>query len=543
IFLSNSEIASIALESDSAGNDNSGIINLQSNSLILSDRAQISVSTDSQGDAGDIFIEAKDFVSLDRGSVISSAVQEDISATGNGGNIEIKTRSLSLTNGGQVNASVLGDVERTRGGQGNGGNIIVNASESITLSGFNPLEIENFSRNSSALPGASSGFYTLTEVGSRGSGGSIEVNTEALTITDGAVITAQTFNNQNGGNITINANSLEIINGGQVLSNTSSGGNAGQISLDLTGDLLISESDPNFSDRLTQFEPEAIVNAGATSGLFANTDINSTGKGGEIVLTGGNNLILRDTAAISAQSEGTGNAGNINLILQNEVEILDSNIITAADNAAGGEINLSGKNISLAEDADISTNVLSGSGGGGDIILTADSIIAFDDSDIFAFAADGRGGNITLDTPAFFAENFTLNSLEANPEILENNSRADLNATGAVSGAVSIPDVSFIQNSLTELPDNSINTDELVANSCVAPVGNRRQGRFIITGGDSLPLRPGNADLSDFSTGEVRSVPNNNRGWQPGDPIIEPQGMYRLTNGKLVLSRECPNSK
>ncbi len=69
------------------------------------------------------------------------------------------------------------------------------------------------------------------------------------------------------------------------------------------------------------------------------------------------------------------------------------------------------------------------------------------------FAADGQGGNITLDTPAFFAENFTLNSLTSNPDLLENNSRADVNATGAVSGAVSIPDVSFIQNSLTELPD------------------------------------------------------------------------------------------
>ncbi|MEN9871769.1 MAG: hypothetical protein RLZZ171_2761, partial [Cyanobacteriota bacterium] len=197
----------------------------------------------------------------------------------------------------------------------------------------------------------------------------------------------------------------------------------------------------------------------------------------------------------------------------------------------------------LRGDSDISTNVLNGAGGGGNIDITADSIIAFDDSDIFAFAADGQGGDITLDTPAYFAENFTFNSLTSNPDNLDNNSRADLNATGAVSGVVSIPDVSFIQNGLTNLPDNSINTDELVANSCVSPVGKRQEGKFIITGTGGLPVRPGNDSISDFATGEVRNVPSNNSGWQRGDPIVEPQGVYRLTNGKLVMSRECSQPK
>jgi len=29
------------------------------------------------------------------------------------------------------------------------------------------------------------------------------------------------------------------------------------------------------------------------------------------------------------------------------------------------------------------------------------------------------------------------------------------------------------------------------------------------------------------------------RPWQKGDPIVEPQGVYRLPSGQLVLSREC----
>jgi large exoprotein involved in heme utilization and adhesion len=114
-----------------------------------------------------------------------------------------------------------------------------------------------------------------------------------------------------------------------------------------------------------------------------------------------------------------------------------------------------------------------------------------------------------------------------------------LSATGAVSsGTVDIPNVSSIQNSLNTLPNNSLNTDELVANSCVVPVGDRKEGKFIITGIESLPISPGGGRPSKYPTGEVRNVPEQSS-WQPGDPIVEPQGAYRLANGKLVLSREC----
>jgi large exoprotein involved in heme utilization and adhesion len=71
------------------------------------------------------------------------------------------------------------------------------------------------------------------------------------------------------------------------------------------------------------------------------------------------------------------------------------------------------------------------------------------------------------------------------------------------------------------------------------PVGDRKEGKFIITGTESLPVRPGDGIPSQFPTGEVRSVPEKHSSWQPGDPIVEPQGAYRLANGKLVLSREC----
>ncbi|GAA6614755.1 hypothetical protein [Scytonema sp. NUACC26] len=122
----------------------------------------------------------------------------------------------------------------------------------------------------------------------------------------------------------------------------------------------------------------------------------------------------------------------------------------------------------------------------------------------------------------------------------------DINASGALSGIISLPDTSFIQNSLTELPDNSIDTNALIASSCIAR-SNQQKGTFVITGSGGLPNRPGDASVSLYSTGSVRSVPSSTRPsdnsvirqWQKGDPIIEPQGVYQLPNGKLVLSREC----
>ena len=252
-----------------------------------------------------------------------------------------------------------------------------------------------------------------------------------------------------------------------------------------------------------------------------------------------NSLDLDNEALIVSSSETNFDAGDITLNIANSLQATDSEISTSSTQSSGGNLTIAAGEIELRGDSDFTTNIVSGEGSGGNITIIADSIIAFDDSDILAFAREGRGGNINLDTPAFFAENFTLNSLTSNPDILENNSRADVNATGAVSGAVDIPDVSFIQNSLTELPNNSINTDELVANSCVVPAGERNQGRFIITGGDSLPMRPGDNLPSKYPTGEVRGTSGDKSSWQPGDPIIEPQGVYRLANGKLVLSREC----
>jgi filamentous hemagglutinin family protein len=546
------------------GQGNAGDININASSLNLTNGGRIDADTFGQGNAGDININATDTITFDGensygASGISSTV--DSEAEGDAGKIAITTSSLNLTNGGQINTDTSG--------QGNAGDININASDAITFSKV-------------------SGILSTVDSEAEGDAGKIAITASSLNLINGGVISTNTYGRGNGGEVEITTNFLNLIDGGIIDTATLGQGNAGAININAS-DAIIFDGANGPSGIYSQVDSEAegdaagitintssldLINGGVISAstlgkgdsgnlsitaensitLDASTIVNNVqsidavGDAGKIKITTGS-LSATNGSQINSFTRGQGDAGDITIKATDAVTFdgFDSDdnysgLYTAVENGAkgnGGNISLTAGNIRLRDDSDIGTNVFNGTGDGGNISITADSVIAFDDSDIFAFAPEGKGGNINLDTPAYFGENFTLNSITSDPDSLVNNSRADINATGAVSGSVTIPDVSSIQNSLTELANDSLKTDELVANSCVVPVGDRKEGKFIITGTQSLPLRPGDGIPSNFPTGEVRSVPEKQSSWQPGDPIVEPQGAYRLANGKLVLSREC----
>jgi large exoprotein involved in heme utilization and adhesion len=157
------------------------------------------------------------------------------------------------------------------------------------------------------------------------------------------------------------------------------------------------------------------------------------------------------------------------------------------------------------------------------------------DSDILARSDDARGGNITLGP--FFSETLPFGAEFPT----DKNNRVDVNADGQLaSGIITTPDISFVQDNLSQLPINPIDTTALVSGSCIARTDND-QATFINTGNGGLPVRPGDAVVSSYNTGNVQAIENSEPQaiWQPGDPIIEPTGAFPLTDGRLVLSREC----
>jgi large exoprotein involved in heme utilization and adhesion len=359
----------------------------------------------------------------------------------------------------------------------------------------------------------------------------VRIETGQLLISDGAIVDTSTINEGAGGKLTVLASERVQVTGSSVngspsfLSSTSQGkGDAGDLTIE-TGQLLISD------------------------GAQVSTTAFNEGAGGKLTVLVSDSVLLNNQGLLAAASTGTGNTGNITITVGGLLSATDSDINTSSRQSAGGAINIIAGDIRLFGDSDIRSNVASAANNGGNITLTADSILAFDDSDILAFARDAIGGNVTLNTPAFFGENYRPAPRNTNPDTLENNNQVDINATSTVSGVITITsDTSFIQNSLTELPDNQINTESLLANSCIVRRNEPARGTFFITGTGGLPQRPGDAQMSTFPTVDIETVPsdgtpsntNPNRPWQKGDPIVEPQGVYRLPNGKLIMSRECP---
>ncbi|MEH1858390.1 MAG: filamentous hemagglutinin N-terminal domain-containing protein [Nostoc sp.] len=461
---------------DFGGVGNSGGVVIKTGTLRL-DSSQINASTAGRGNSGNILIEAQDQVALLQGSDMFSEVAcacEDnvggVGGIGNGGDIRITTGSLLL----DVGANLRADTEAI----GNGGNIIINARDSVTFRG----DLKPFG----------GGAYTQVEPEAVGKGGSIIINTPHLSVSGDHEINTRTQGQGDAGNIFINANSIS-----------------------LAGSDVFITSGASQDERLT----------------------GTSGKGGDINITT-NSLLVTDGAKLSANTEIQDAAGNINinasrLTLDNRGSITSESI---AD-ANGGNIKLNLKDFLLMRHgSQISTtagNAQAG-GNGGNININSKIIAASpeENSDISANAYTGTGGRVQINAQGIFG-------IEARPKPTK---KSDITASSelGVSGITNInaPDTSYILNSFTGLFPNVIDTNALIANSCIVR-SSKQKGTFFITGSGALRSSPGDGLISNYSTGEVRNVEPTSQTWKKGNRIVEPQGLYRLADGRLVLSREC----
>ncbi|MEH1870659.1 beta strand repeat-containing protein, partial [Nostoc sp.] len=522
----------MTVEPEAIGNGRS--INITTDSLSLTNDAQIQsilratpeTLLGGQGNAGSVNINARGTVLFDGvgSNTFSSGVLSSVGAgtIGDGGEINITADSLAVTNGAFLSASTFG--------QGKGGNIQIKADDFVIVSG---ISSNKFSR----------GLLTSTEPGAQGQSGEITVNTGAFRVADGAVVNAQTLNASDAGNITIKANTFEATGGGQVLTTTGGSGRAGNITINTTDSMTISGSDRTFYERLALYGPERVRNQGPASGLFANTDINSTGDGGTISINP-NKLTITQGAGVAVNSQGQGNAGNLLIQQAASITLDDQAFLSAAtESGEGGNIILQAHDLLLLRRASKISAEAGNNGNGGNININSGFIVAVpsENSDILANAFEGNGGNIQITSQGIFGI-----QPRSNPTSL-----SDITASSqfGVDGVVKINTPDIDPNSgLVNLP--TVPVDTQVAQTCTAGSAVAKSS-FTITGRGGLPPNPGEALNADAV--QVDLVGSNPEVGKPSTPavstnpinptpnrIVEATGWVIAANGDVILTLLAP---
>ncbi|MEH2048101.1 S-layer family protein [Nostoc sp.] len=531
---------------------NSGNININAGSLSLSNGGQLVVATYGKGNAGNLNIDVgQGTVTLVDGN---SSLYSSVASTGigNGGDIKITAKELFLRDGGFVNTGTYG--------VGNAGNILVRASDLVSLESESVINTGIFSNvavgavgnageiniktpslslsggvqigasvfgntlenpesighggnilvnaDSVTISGASldtgfsSGLLTLTDQGAEGAAGNITVNTRDFRITDGATLNAQTRNSSRGGNVTINATTFEAINGGQVLTTASNSGNAGNISVNADS-ITLSGKDPNFNNRSKQFG-NIVQNQGDTSGLFATTRNDSTASGGNISIVT-EQLILQDQAQVSVSSNGKGDAGNLDINAHNITLDNQAKLTSESASGHGGDITLQVQDLLLMRhNSQISTDagIVQTFGDGGNITINVPSgfIVAVpsENSDITANAYKGNGGRVDITTRGLFG----IQSQKSNTHESDITASSQFGLNGTVQ--INSPDVDPTKG-LVQLPINLVDASQQIVADCNSG-GKIGRSSFIATGRGGLvddptqPLIADDAVIADWIT-------------------------------------------
>ncbi|MEO1342454.1 MAG: hypothetical protein AAFV28_15225, partial [Cyanobacteria bacterium J06635_13] len=358
-------------------------------------------------------VEAKEIKAIGASTVtgeFDSALfaQADIFLTGTGGNIAIKTDSLLVEDGAQINTSTFGDGDAGNltivakdveligasgddpgglfakaeyvgfDGVGQGGeldlttsNLLVSDGAVITVSSTNLGDAGNLkvTADNIELRGESefalSGLLATTEF--TGNGGDLKIVTGSLLVDDSAQITADTLHSGKGGNLSITADKLAITQGGQVAVSSLGSGEGGLLEINAQ-----------------EIELDGVSEFGS-SGIFSSA-LEADGDGGDINLNSDRLKIINGAtinggnfpSSNSTLAPGTGRAGSLNLqlgtlVLNSSPNDLSS--ITASTNTqTGGDINLDVARSATIANGSLITAETQGTGDGGNINFTADRL-------------------------------------------------------------------------------------------------------------------------------------------------------------------------
>ncbi|HEY9604394.1 MAG TPA: filamentous hemagglutinin N-terminal domain-containing protein [Allocoleopsis sp.] len=561
-----------------------GNIRLTTGSLSVTSGSQLSASTFGQGDAGNIAIMVADTVFLD-GSFSGARSSVGLGARGNGGNINISTGSLSVTNGAAL-------ITTTAGRAGNAGNIIVTA---------NNASLDGVGSNQ-----ASSAVRSSVATGTIGNGGNVKITTGTLSVTNGALLSASTAGQGNAGNVTISASdsvsfegvgsnglpsaaasqvledavgkggnikiaagSLSVTQGAALSTNTRGRGDAGNIS-------LVANDTISF---------DGVGSSGLPSAAASQVREEAVGKGGNIRIVT-RSLSVNNGAQLLVNAKGKGNGGSVTIYAADTASFQAGGGVTVSSLAAqAGNLNISANTL-LMNQGRLTAETGMGQGeGGANITLDASKLLLMGNeslisaeafrtanggninintgflivlppegpngSDIIANAVEGNGGKVNITAQGIFGIQFRPNLTPLN----------DITASSqfGLAGVVEInsPDVDPSRG-LVELPVEIVDVSKLIdQNLCTA----KRGSTFTATGRGGLPASPNEVLSAEAAWEDWRMLADSQSTvetqqsvpiqppmvpWRDRErtkdnaptTLVEAQGWEIDANGKVVLTAQ-----
>ncbi len=398
---------SSSIEASSSRNGNAGgialltengTIDINGNSNLLSDATAAAV-----GSGGTILVKAG-AVSITDNSALSARTSNAFP----GGDIQVETGSLSLSEGSQILTTATAS--------GRAGSITINARGKVTITGtfdwqeqqqifadsFRQVgleeirlsqQVEQILADDKLAPVLASQekFNSNREqiINSFQDGGltaeqaATAFDFLADRIQSQTALLAQSTSptGTGSGNITINAGSLAITNGALFETSTAGIGNAGNVTIHAQ-DLV------ELSDRVSIF---SLVKSGAT------------GNGGKIEIIA-RELQLADGSSLEAKTLGVGNAGTVLIDVSGLVSLNSGLVLNTVQREAtgnGGLIFVKASELRLRNSSTLDAGTFGGGNAGEVVLDVANGVSLGNDSFIFSDVATetalGNGGNITID--------------------------------------------------------------------------------------------------------------------------------------------------
>lgn len=452
-----------------------------------------------------------DSVTLSGSSTITS--EASLGSAGGGG-ISIAARSVKLDEASSIKSSTNstgidlngdGIVDLT----GRGGDLVLNIHD-LRVAGAATITsrtIEAVSADAAdggiitvqglAGPGSKASSVLLSGQGTGiasdsniGQAGEVTIAAGALTITDGAAISAgSSLSTGSAGKVTLTADSIMIAAEGQIVSR-SFAQNSGQVTI--TADSLTLDDgsiDTSTSSEIGGRGGDMVINGGRVT-LMNGASINSqsgsegdqgrfsTGRAGDIIMNV-TSLTLANQSEITSSSLGTepnaGDAGNITVQSRSTVVLDNSLITTKAIEASGGRIEINAPDMIRLDNSQVNTSVKDGTGGGGNISIDPDFVI-LKGSQILAQAFAGNGGAIDVTAGLFLADPASV---------------VDASSTLGVSGTVQInAPINNLSSVVARLPESLLAVQALLRASCAAKLAQGSTSSFVERGRDGIPAGP-----------------------------------------------------